>query len=325
MALLWLEGFEGSGTTSTQMREYLGRRYVLGTSTTYIYNYPGVYHGRCFRVGLNTNTVSKLIEPTTEVVIGFHLMVESAVSRGLISFRNSTPATHAQLQVNSSYQLVVTKGTATVLGTATNPLIPLQWYYVELRIKIHPTEGSYELKVDGVTVLSDTDVDTSQLAPDNEITRVTIGSFSSPFAYYAFYDNIYLLDLTGSEFNNFLGQINVVRTLPNSDFNIEWTRSDGDDSFELINDLYTDDDATYVESSDDGDTDLYEYESLPINWTPIASSVNTEVRDTDEDGLSLITVIDSFESDPAATIVTYTIVDVVTETVPEKLGFKVSA
>ena len=65
------------------------------------------------------------------------------------------------LRLSTTGQIAAGAGYSTILGQTTDPALSTDnWHYIEVKVVVHDTAGSYEIRVDGVTVLSDTDVDT---------------------------------------------------------------------------------------------------------------------------------------------------------------------
>ena len=92
-----------------------------------------------------------------------------------------------------------------------------QWHYFEVKVVCHDTAGYYQVRIDGVTVLSGTNVDT-RAGADTRFVRFRMDE------YYQYMDDIYICDTDGTANNDFLGQILVEAIFPNADGdNSDWT------------------------------------------------------------------------------------------------------
>ncbi|MFA5758223.1 MAG: hypothetical protein WC942_02460 [Clostridia bacterium] len=326
MALLHLEGFGGAGTTAARMKEYLGRRYELGASTTYIYNYPGALSGQCLRIGYNNNSVSMIIPDTQTIVVGFHYKVDTGLSASLrvVSLLTSGGTSQLRLGKTTDGNLQLRRGGSadTILGTTVGlGLNTVDWVYIELKAHIHDSEGFFELRVNNKVVLSDSGINTAYDPGNLSVGRLNIGTQSYPLVYYARYDNIYILDTTGTRNNNFLGPIDISIFRPASDYSVEWSRNGGDNNFSRISETYSDGDTTYVEATDEDALDLYGYGSLSNEEDILGITIQTECRDTDGDGYTIIASIlsdaTSDDSAPQLTTATYFIYSYLSETNPK--------
>ena len=155
---------------------------------------------------------------------------------------------------------------------ANNSLTSNSWHYVEFSMYVHDSAGSYEVKVDGTTVLSDTGIDTK---------------YSSNFIDDCFFgetvDDVYIDDLwfqSGTSALTLKGDIEVVTLLPNGNGN----SSDllGSDSNKTDNYLLVDNNAAippstaeYVGGATAGDHDTYTMEDL--TGTPTVLAVQTSL------------------------------------------------
>ena len=64
--------------------------------------------------------------------------------------------------VTSGSKLEVRRGTTQLAITGTLTITTGEWHYLELKVKCHATEGTYEVRLDGVSQLSGTEVNTQE-------------------------------------------------------------------------------------------------------------------------------------------------------------------
>jgi hypothetical protein len=125
-----------------------------------------------------------------------------------------------------------------------------RWYYIELYFSIHNSTGAAEMKVNGVSVHTDTNVDMQSLSSDS-YTAIQFGSSDT-----------------------FLGDTRVVMVKPNGDYTTDWTQSGVGSHYQDVDDqpitptgveVWTDTD--YVEDSVTSNQDIFEYENLPSAYS----------------------------------------------------------
>ena len=148
---------------------------------------------------------------------------------------------------------------------AINTFVLGAWYYIELKYTVGDApQGQWELRVDGVTILSATSRDTKG---SYEPIYFRIGGRDSLDVDEMHVDNIYQTDDSGSSNTGFLGPITVATRLPSGNGTTSgMTGSDGNqtDNYLLVDNNATVPPATteYVESSTEGDLDTYAMDDL---------------------------------------------------------------
>jgi hypothetical protein len=163
---------------------------------------------------------------------------------------------HTDVCLNTDLSISVRRS-STALGTSAAGVIPGNGYaYVEFKCNIHDTTGSYDVRINNVSVLSGTNKDTR-----NGATGVinTVGINFPVINMY--FDDFYVCDTAGSVNNDFLGDVRVDAYLPNGNGNSsQFVGSDADstNNYLLVDDpTDIDDDTTYVESSTVSNKDTY--------------------------------------------------------------------
>jgi len=180
-----------------------------------------------------------------------------ATSNSIASFREATTI-QVEVRALSSGQLRVSAGPNTY--DSTQITLPDTWYFIELTAVIHASAGSFELRVNGETWLSQTGIDTTNTA-NNYATRFYFGNTGgSGTAGTMDYDDLYIRDD-----GTFLGDCRVAYLAPNGNGNhSDFTGSDADstDNYLLVDEA-SNSEADYVESSTVGHIDTYAMGSLP--------------------------------------------------------------
>ena len=298
MALLWMDGFDWltDGTNGVNSDAALTRRYTggdvnmtAGTDGTAVTGFGG---GTAIEFAETSHLIqTPAVASSTSVIMGFaYKQVGNPTTQRIAAFREGATS-HLGLEVTSVGSIVVKRGTTdlTELGLL---IVQDVWYYIELKGTMHDTTGSWELRLNGVSIGSDTNVDTQAGGTgviDNMILRGGSASTSRTI-----YDDWYFADTSGSDNNDFLGVIKVKSMHPDTDGDLEdWTTSTGTDSTALIDELSpADDDTTYIESSTTADTTLANYASVPSGTASIKGIViSTHARTTDATNFDLINTV----------------------------------
>lgn len=195
----------------------------------------------------------------------------------LFSIRESAQTVpHLKLYLTRNRGLRVLRGTNTDLAGTTGRtdggvIDDLMMDYIEFYAKINATTGAFEVKVNDVTVMSATGIDTtSTSAVGVTIDDVLIyhrNVANSITSNDHEIDNLYINDHNGaSPFNGFLGETEIITLFPDGDgFQSDFTATGaGTTNSDRVDDkVPPDDDTTYVESATIGHIDSYTMENLP--------------------------------------------------------------
>lgn len=193
--------------------------------------------------------------------------------RDIATFRDSGSS---QVGINLAHDDMLVKAyrnypaSPTLLAVGETVITVGQWYYVEMYVLIHGTNGVLELRIDGnVEFVFNGNTQATANATANELvfSLSGVGGGGSQWL-----DDIYVLDMVdsgipGAPNNDFLGDVAVSALLPNGNGNAsQLDGSDGNstDNYLLVDDAWNavDDDSTYVQSSDVGDKDTYAFSQI---------------------------------------------------------------
>src|SRR5262249_22519182 len=135
-----------------------------------------------------------------------------------------------ELRHNGAAYYVSRNGTTLATGAAISAS---QFAFVEFKVTIHPTAGSYTVLVNGATYLSATGVNTSGTGGTTADTFETGWGGLTPFGtvFEVYFDDWYVADGTGSgvgNINDFVGDCRPTEMLPtgNGTFS-DWTQTGG--------------------------------------------------------------------------------------------------
>ncbi|REJ65626.1 MAG: hypothetical protein DWQ31_16940 [Planctomycetota bacterium] len=298
MALLMMEGFETFGTTvgaggATDVQNGMQRKYsdLKGVSST-AHNLADteldagrsagfslkstVSSARTFSFSLGTGNT-----PTdNEWVVGFAVKFSSFPTSGnpIVTIGRNTG--NAKITVTSTGTLRLEGLFSNLIEETASPVLSLNtWHFIEWKTRVADApNGDYEIRVDGQIVLSATGVDTDGFDDGvSEIVQFTFQRSGQQF------DDMYVCDQDGPDFNDFLGRVVIEAVFPNAEGDAaDWTPQSGTDNSAMVDDNPADDDATYVETNTQDAQDLYQYTDLStITAEPIlAVQVNTDVKIT---------------------------------------------
>lgn len=149
-----------------------------------------------------------------------------------------------------------TVNVATAVGAVTDVTV---WNYLEFKVKLHGSAGSYDVRLNEASVMSGSGAKTSNSGATRP-SQLRLGHSSSGPTWW---DDLYILDDQGSVNNDFLGDVFVQGPRPNGvGDSSQFDPSAAVDNFTLVNEDAADGDASYVESNTATERDLYQYEDL---------------------------------------------------------------
>jgi len=277
MALLWIEGFEGFGTSTgvaPSPSGMLARKYPINNREAFMDIETGRY-GYCLEiVGTADYIQTPNLTTNATMVCGCAIKILStpASQNRLYTFYDGSTA-GVGVRVNSDLTLSVYRGT-TLLGSSSSQMTTGNWFYIEMKVLTNNSTGTVEVKVNGSSWISLTSQDTQE-GSNAYHTAVRLGMNDG--GVYTQYDDMYVLDGSGSKNNDFLGNRRVDAIYPDgAGDDTNWTPSAGSNYQNVDDGALLDEDTTYNETSTDGHDDLFTYDNLPAE----ASSV---------DGLMIVT------------------------------------
>jgi hypothetical protein len=185
---------------------------------------------------------------------------QGAVAYEICQLEYNDGATHnLQLSVFMNFARGIdvyrgTRASGTLIGQTLEPVIVVGAINdIQIKVKISDTVGTLDVKVDNVSKISETGIDTNNGAGNiiNQIhfrrdgEAVTAGS--------RFVDDFYIMDTAGTKHNDFLGvEARVYYFQPDRDITTAWTPLGGGDSYVEVDDLAPDDDTSYVSTATNG-------------------------------------------------------------------------
>ncbi len=223
--------------------------------------------------------------------IGFAYRPDNVGGSGTILGMRDGGSAQWELGQDASHHLYVSRN-GTVLGTATSVLSNSVWYYVEVKVTIHNSSGTVDIRLNGVSDLSLTGQDTQNTANAFADT-LRLGKNGNSCQWQ--FDDLYVCDDAGSApTNTFLGDVRVEAILPSGNGNssvLVGSDSNSTDNYLLVDEASPNSDTDYVESSTVGDKDTYAMGNVtPTTGTVYGVQVIPFAKKTDAGTRSIVSV-----------------------------------
>lgn len=265
MAGKWAEGFETHSNASQLARKYAEVQGSISVQAGRVFGSSGAI--------VSTVLVTPSLGLADTYILGFGMRLTQQIiglnsgAQGFYFEKGNDEQCHLEIVSNSgSFELRLMRG-GTQLAITTEAFAHAVWHYFELEVTIHPSTGAYELRHNETPVISGSGVNTADDASSQaDVFAFRFTSNTTPFL---LFDDLYLVDTTGSTNNDFLGDSVVEGCLPNgAGASTQWTNDAGSGSnWENVDDSAT---AAPVDtgvggrnSSDtNGQIDLYAFQDL---------------------------------------------------------------
>lgn len=296
MALLWIEGFEGIGSTdgaAPAPSGILARKYAyMAYPDSYMLLRAGRVAGYSLECTAGWPDIrTPALTTNATMVVGFGYYFTASFTNVIISLYDGVQR-GMNVRMVSGGELAVYRDATLLATTSGLGLLLNTWYWIEFKVVCNDTTGSYELRVGEVNKLSASGVDTKAGTNAYHTTFQMVGAQTGICRF----DDIYILDGSGSINNDFLGNQKVVGLFPNGDVGgyTDFTLSTGTDHYAVVDENPINDNTDYAESATTGHKDLYDYPVLTGTGSVISGvQINTMVRETDANTFSLKTLIKS--------------------------------
>lgn len=153
-------------------------------------------------------------------------------------------------------------GNGTSIGLSASGVFPFNtWCYIEAKVTLHDTTGTVDFRIDGVSVLSLTGLDTKNAGTKAVFDSVSWGDGGSGVTTQA--RDFYVCNTAGTKNNDFLGDVRATFLPPTGDTTPEqWTPSTGSDSFAVVDEA-TPNTTDYLQSSTPGHVTRMTLADLP--------------------------------------------------------------
>lgn len=241
MSLLWTDSFD-SLTTEYIPKKYFGSEASISTSSYY-------GSGALFNELAGNGIPLYGIPPTDTIIFGgwfrdsvpcngafcsciLDMYGEHTNGSQYLQLRLLTPASGE----GPGNVMLVQNGAGTTLAQSQQYMRSEVWYFMEVKVHVHSTTGSVELRMNNEEWINVTGVNTKNTA--DYIDAIQLGGplSSTCSKAYLLWDGIYILNTSGDFANDFIGPCRCEAIIPTGDVSSTFSGSDGNqvDNFDLI-------------------------------------------------------------------------------------------
>jgi len=187
------------------------------------------------------------------IIIGARFKLDALNSSNeIINFFDDSTA-QCEVRIKSDGAIAVYRGSTEIAVSASSLISIDTWFYLEVKIVFNNTTGSVIAKLNGTERINQTSIDTC--AGANEyINKIRLYSNDD----HVYVDDLYICNISGSDNNDFYGDISIVALYPTSDGTYtDFTPSTGSDHYALVDESQLVGDTDHNESSTIGHKDSY--------------------------------------------------------------------
>ena len=205
--------------------------------------------------------MQKAVSNKQTLVCGVAVKLSTTKDWNLFEFRDGSTV-QLGLYTDGSNQILVKRGT-TLISSTGYALPTNTWVYLEFKATIHNSTGSYEIRINGVLIDSQSGIDTQQTG--NAYSTSVMFIFGGIGSSNHWLDDIYIFDDSGAFCSDFTGDVHVEAIFPDgAGYATQWAGFpvDGDANWEKVNEIDPNDDTNFVATSGVGNIDSYDFGSL---------------------------------------------------------------
>jgi len=288
MALLWCDGFDHYGTSTAKMLDGVYAEVGTSASISTLNPRTGANHLRINGGSGQAATFVRRVLGGAKTTVGlgavFYL---TALPTGnncqrIFGYSDAANATQLGIVIQSTGTIEAWRGvpgSGTSLGASSSPVVVASAYqHIEAVVLFSQTVGTVEVRVNGVTVLSVSGVDTCNTAL-TECSQVYIGGAANGTqtdkTHYI--DDLFCYDNTSSYNNTFIGDRRVLTLFPDANTaTADWTAVGAATGYECIDEASPDDDTTYITAATTGLVSQFGLQNLPAGISVINAVVMVE-------------------------------------------------
>jgi len=297
MALLWAESFGKYGLYEKKAQDDLWY-YLDGVGSGWSLQTSIVRTGTHAILGDWPAFITRELGVTaTTIGVGFNLWLYHLPAlpdeSQILLLRDSNSLTNITLDIQTTGTIEVYRGDSYSSGggvkiaESSTPCIGTNRFQrVEIKAVIHGSTGSVEVRVNGVTVASASNIDTHASdaestgsgTPNANVSEISfLGRGTTANNLVAYVDDIVVWDGTGSYNNDFIGDQRVYALAPNGDTaQADWTALSGS-GFSNIDEADPDEDTSYLYAAAPGSpntlTSEFDLENLPVSSGSVAAVI----------------------------------------------------
>lgn len=273
------ERYDGSTVTGAHSGTSAG-----GRTANYLY----LAAGEALTKNLGTNAAT--------LVAGFAFLLPSLATPGRCFAFGDAGTVQVSARVNGDGTLSVLNGTGgAVLCTSAAALSVGLWQYLEIKVRFHATLGAVTVRLNGLGIARAVNVN----------TRVTANAYANQATVQwtgtgpAGYDDLYAVDQTTGQNNDFLGSLKIECLHPSgTGTHTTFTPVGQSANWDCVKDATANDDTDYVHTDIPGQSDTYLHGPLStLTATVAACQVVLRARNDDIGNRTIAPVLRSGGSD----------------------------
>lgn len=304
ISTLFVDGFDHYATADIAKKWTSHSNGVIGSTTkrtgtqalTFVSNSGGNNVSKTLPVQVRTVVVGLAYQPPSAPGGTPALIVLGAGSTG-------SGGGQFVLALNGALTVSVYRGyhtssiiTGTLLGTSTATLTTGAWNYLELRAYIDDTAGEYEVRLNGVSILSGTAVDTKQQTANYvDVVQLLCGAVVS------FIDDLYIRGDTVLTAGGFLGDCKVLTRYPDAPGTYTQLTPSAGANWQCVDEALFNGDTDFNSGSTVGNRDTYAMQALGDSGTIKAVQAVFAVKKTDAGSRTVKPYIKSGATEVAGT------------------------
>lgn len=211
--------------------------------------------------GVFARYISKNVASSVDylVQVRFKVTAINTASQAFLGFYSPNNTVQVSIGQNTLGQLILYRGTSTLLATGTTALSINTEYHIEVAVSIADSNGTVKVWLNGAaTPEIDYTGDTRSDSGSDQISKITLGQFYTGTVYYC--DFIAIDDDTQQ------GELTVNNLKPSgAGTYTQWDPSTGS-NYSCVSDL---NDSTSISTSVDGEKDSYAFANLPASVSSV--------------------------------------------------------
>lgn len=263
MSLIFIEGFDHYATADLLKKwDYVYNATIVAGS--------GRRGGKCLdTVSSQDRSVGRnLTAYASALIAGFAAKYSGTDDCGAFHFKEGTTKC-CYLVFHPDGRVQIKRGASTVVATSLPGVLPIAaWCYVEIKAVFGATTGAVEVRINGNTVISATNVNTADAGTLGYSNFILGKAASTSFSAGCLLDDLYVLDTSGASNNDFLGDCRVDAYLPTSEGDTQaWDPTPAGTHYTTVDDA-TPSATDYVSSNVAGEVELFGFTDM-VN-TPLA-------------------------------------------------------
>lgn len=266
MAIVFVDGFDHYGGEEADMVQgiWSGAFSYTLRSTSGGGPRTGDYYLDIGRSGIALDAMQLSFDAQTTFGIATGLRVPdlpSAAKRRFIEFlAGGTEVVTLDIASNGAINIRDGDVDGSIIATSSKRLIAGTFHHIEFKVDVSPTNGTAELRLDGVAVAAVSAINFGSSGID-QIVWTNVGTSD-----HMHFDDMVIWNADGSTANDFLGPVRVTTVYPEADVSSipgDWDVTGAGSGAEAINDVPADDDTSYISASDPGYRATFAIGELP--------------------------------------------------------------